>query len=82
MESFHTIDFDVERGGCPPEAHSFLIAQALGGGEIAERAAESSAAFGVPVVPFAGVAAPLSHVGERQQLQSSNAMLFLGQIWR
>ena len=39
-------------------------AQALGGGNVAERAKEASANFGVPVLPFAGVAARLSGTGK------------------
>lgn len=47
-----------------PVSQRYLIGQALGGGEVAERAKEASANFGVPVLPFAGVAARLSGPGE------------------
>lgn len=61
-QSFCTIEFITQDGqqGAQSRSQKFLLGQALGAGDIAKRAAEASAAFGVPVIPFAGVAAPLS----------------------
>ena len=64
-QSFCTIEFITQHGqlGAQLRSQKFLLGQALGAGDIAKRAAEASAAFGVPVIPFAGVAAPLSFKG-------------------
>lgn len=63
-QSFYTVSYQTQEDSSPPSVHKFLVGQGLGQGAIADRAAESSAAFGVPVVPFAGVAAPLNSPGE------------------
>lgn len=59
-EDFYEVQLVRQSGQGPADAQRFLIGQSLGGGQIAKRAAEASAAFGVAVQPFAGVAAPLS----------------------
>jgi hypothetical protein len=62
-----------------PESERYLIGQALGGGEVATRAKEASANFGVPVLPFAGVAARLS--GEGDSKASHNCNLLFAASW-
>lgn len=56
-----TVKSEVFReGGSPSEQVSnFLVGQAMGGEEARLMAKQAATAFGVPVVPFAGVAAPL-----------------------
>lgn len=63
VEAFHRLEIVTEKRGAEPQSHIFLVGQARGGGDIAKKAAQAAEAFGVPVVPFAGVAAPLSAQG-------------------
>lgn len=65
VEDFYQVELVQQSGeGSQGVAQKFLIGQALGGGEIAKRAAEASSAFGVAVRAFAGVAARLEHPGK------------------
>ncbi len=63
-EDFYQVNFTLESKAGSRKEEKYLIGQALGGGEISRRAAEASTAFGVPVRPFAGVAARLSSAEE------------------
>lgn len=44
---------------------SYIVGQASAGGEAAQLARQASDTFGVPVLPFAGVAAPLGGMSPR-----------------
>ena len=64
MQEFYKLELLRESADKSKSVDEYLIGQALGSGEIAERAAEASAAFGVSVLPFAGVAACLTQPEE------------------
>lgn len=68
MQEFYKLELLRESSHEGKRIEEYLIGQALGGGEIAEHAAEASAAFGVSVLPFAGVAAHLSHPDDGEML--------------
>ena len=59
VQEFYQVELVRELGNGSKNSEKYLIGQALGGGSITQRASEASAAFGVPVRPFAGVAARL-----------------------